>query len=94
MRERLFDIVIVDAKLPYKGAGMGGLILAEELGDVLGMQAILLMSQYDVRGEVAHFNPHFTFLPKPRDPSGLITWAEKELLSESRILLSDSMDSW
>lgn len=87
VRERLFDIVIVDAKLPYKGAGMGGLILAEELGSVLGVQAILLMSQFDVRGEVSHFNPNFTFLPKPRPGKRLGAWAEKELLSKMKSLV-------
>ncbi|NOU08702.1 MAG: response regulator [Nitrospira sp.] len=87
VRERLFDMVIVDASLRYKGAGMGGLLLAEELGTVLGTQAILLMSQFDVRGEVSHFNPNFTFLPKPRDGSGLTVWAEKELLARVKSLV-------
>lgn len=87
VRERLFDMVIVDAKLSYKGAGMGGLILAEELGSVLGVQAILLMSQFDVRGEVSHFNPNFTFLPKPRDGNSLRAWAEKELLAKVKSLV-------
>lgn len=89
VRERLFDMVIVDAKLTYKGTMMGGLILAEELGTVLGTQAILLMSQFDVRGKVTHFNPNFTFLSKPKDDSdsGLTAWTEKELLTRVKTLV-------
>lgn len=87
VRERLFDMVIVDAKLPYRGTQMGGIILAEELGTVFGTQAILLMSQFNVRGKVAHFNPNFTFLPKPRGGTGLTAWAEKELLTRIKDLV-------
>jgi len=87
VRERMFDLVIVDAKIPYKGAMLGGLILSEEIAQVLGVQSILLMSQFDVRGEVAHFNPQFTFLSKPRDGLSLVTWAEKELLPRVQSLV-------
>ncbi|WP_164021904.1 response regulator [Pyxidicoccus trucidator] len=59
VRNTLFDIVIVDAKNSYKGAPLGGLILADEIGAILGKGSVLLMSQYNVREEVRHFNPEF-----------------------------------
>jgi CheY-like chemotaxis protein len=82
VQERMFDLVLIDAKIPYKGAMLGGLILAEEVGRVLGMQSVMLMSQYDVRGEVAHFNPIITFLSKPPIGRNLITWVEKDLVEK------------
>jgi CheY-like chemotaxis protein len=83
-RERLFDVVVIDAKLYYKGAAFGGLILADEIALILGVGAVLLMSQYDVRGEVAHFNPRYTFVSKPRDARNLVEWAERELLLRAK----------
>ncbi len=87
VHDRMFDLVIIDAKIPYKGAMLGGLILAEEVGRVLGMQSVMLMSQYDVRGEVAHFNPNITFLSKPPIGRNLIAWAEKDLLEKMQGLV-------
>lgn len=87
VRDRLFDMVIVDASMFYKGAMMGGLLLAEEFGTVLGTQAILLMSQLDVREKVSNFNSNFTFLPKPRDVGALTPWVEKELLTKVKSLV-------
>lgn len=87
VHERMFDLVLIDAKIPYKGAMLGGLILAEEVGRVLGMQSVMLMSQYDVRGEVAHFNPNVTFLSKPPLGRDLYAWVEKDLLDKIRGLV-------
>jgi len=86
-RDELFDMVIIDAKIPYKSAALGGLLLAEELSQVVGMHSILLMSQYDVRGEVSHFNPSFTFMPKPQHGHQLVTWVERELLTKIQSLM-------
>jgi CheY-like chemotaxis protein len=79
---RLFDVVIIDAKIPYKGAPLGGLLLADEVGTVLGIGSIILMSQYDVKGEVAAFNPTYTFIPKPRPGMSLFSWIEKDLMTK------------
>jgi CheY-like chemotaxis protein len=87
VRERLFDVVVVDAKIPHRGAGLGGLILAEEVSAILGINAVLLMSQYDIRGEVAHYNPEFTFLPKPAATGDLREWVENDLLGRMRSLV-------
>jgi len=87
VRDRLFDVVVVDAKIPHHGAGLGGLILAEEVGAIMGINAVLLMSQYDIRGEVAHHNPAFTFLPKPSAVDNLDSlreWVENDLLGRMR----------
>jgi CheY-like chemotaxis protein len=88
-RHRLFDIAIIDAKIPYKQSQMGGLLLAEEIGRILGSQAVLLMSQYEVKEQVSHFNSTFRFLPKPRGDQSLVTWAEKVLLEKVKALVRE-----
>lgn len=85
---RLFDIALIDAKIPYKGAALGGLILADEIGSVLGTDSVVLMSQYDVQSEVGYFNPQYTFLPKPKGSQGLLDWVEKDLFRKVRLLVA------
>jgi CheY-like chemotaxis protein len=87
VRDTLFDVVIVDAKNGYKGAPLGGLILAEEVSAILGLGSVLLMSQYDVRDEVRHYNPTFTFIPKPRNGNDLLAWVKKDLLAKVRAMV-------
>lgn len=87
VRDRLFDVVVVDAKIPYKGAGFGGLILADEVARHLGPNSVLLMSQYDVRRQVAGFNPSFSFISKPPAGEPMVRWVERDLLVKLRGLL-------
>ena len=82
VKHHLFDIVIVDAKITYKGAPLGGLLLAEEIDAVLGISSIILMSRYDVREEVRRYDAAFTFMPKPRDGANLLNWVKKELANK------------
>lgn len=82
VERHLFDVVIVDAKITYKGAPFGGLLLAEEISTVVGIGSIILMSQFDMREEVRRFDAAFTFLSKPRDGSDLLGWVKKDLNSK------------
>ncbi|MBN2449216.1 MAG: response regulator [Lentisphaeria bacterium] len=79
VQKRLFDIVLVDAKIPYKGAQYGGLILAEGISTILGLEAVLLMSQHDVRDDVRALNKPYHFLPKPRG-GDFLEWVKGVLL--------------
>jgi len=88
VRDRLFDAVIVDAKIPYRGAGLGGLILADEIGAKLGLDSVILMSQYDVRAEVAQLDSNLTFLSKPKGNTSFSEWVQKDLLAKIRRLLA------
>ena len=78
-QKRLFDIVLVDAKIPYKSAAFGGLILADEISDIIGIEAVLLMSQYDVRDDVRTLNKPHHFLPKP-EGGRFFDWVKNVLL--------------
>lgn len=85
-RQHMYDIVIVDAKIPYKGASLGGLILAEEVSRILGVGSIVMMSQFNVRQKVVSFNSEFAFLPKP-DGGALSEWVENILLKKIEALV-------
>ncbi len=87
VKNRLYDVVIVDAKMTYKRAQKGGLLLAEELAQILGTDSLILMSQYEVRDEVLELNPHFTFLPKPKGDQSFSEWIEKKLMAGIQRLL-------
>jgi len=45
-RRQLFDILVIDAKLPYRGDDMGGLRLADDLRPRYGANSILAISQF------------------------------------------------
>jgi len=81
-QDQLFDIVFVDAKMPYKDAALGGLIVAEELIRLLGRNSVILMSQYDVRDWLATCNLDCAFVPKPEGLTDLEAWLEEELMPE------------
>jgi CheY-like chemotaxis protein len=85
--QRLFDVVIIDAKMTYRGAPLGGLLLADEISRTLGIGSVLLMSQYDVREEVRFFNPKTTFLSKPRDGVKIESWVTCDLMNKIRALV-------
>jgi CheY-like chemotaxis protein len=86
--DRLFDIVLVDAKMPYKDAGLGGLLVSDEIRSVLGIGSIILMSQYSVRERVAGFNPDYAFLPKPESGTELVEWAQRDLMEQVGEMIS------
>ncbi len=86
-QHRLFDMAIIDAKIPYRQAPLGGLLLAEDIGRILGSHSVLLMSQYDLRGQVSQFNSNFRFLAKPRPEQSIVLWAEKVLLEKVKSMV-------
>ncbi len=87
VRHRLFDMAIIDAQIPYKQASLGGLLLAEEVGRILGSQAVLLISQHEIKERVSQFNSSFRFLSKPRPDQSIVSWAEKVLLEKVKSLV-------
>lgn len=85
--DQLFDIVLVDAKITYKGAPLGGLILADEVAGILGVETVLLMSQFDVQQQVAGVNSQLAFLPKPRNGESPLNWAKVDLMRKVKSLV-------
>lgn len=68
-RERLFDLVVIDAKLEYRGDGLGGLRLAEDLHQRYGDSSEVIVSQYITRELMEACGSHFEFLDKGSVPS-------------------------
>ena len=62
---RLYDIVICDAKLPYKNSTLGGLILAAELAQRYGKDSVLVISQYIDENDAITQSINLPFLKKP-----------------------------
>jgi len=82
VRDQLFDVVLIDSKMIYKRARKGGLLLAEEVGGLLGTDSVILMSQFEVREEVLELNPKSTFLAKPKGDKSPHDWVTKDLLGQ------------
>ena len=66
---RLYDIVICDAKLPYKNSTLGGLILATELAQRYGKDSVLVISQYIEENDAITQSISLPFLKKPESIS-------------------------
>lgn len=64
-RRRLYDLVICDAKLPYRNSALGGLILAEELARRFGKDSVLVISQYIEENDLITQSIGLPFLKKP-----------------------------
>jgi CheY-like chemotaxis protein len=75
--KQLFDLVIIDAKLDYKGMEFGGLRLADELRSRYGSQSILVMSRFITRSMMQLYQSPHEFLEKP--DSGSINSFSNEL---------------
>jgi CheY-like chemotaxis protein len=83
VEETLFDAVLCDAKMPFRGALFGGVLLAEEIADVLGFHSVLLMSQYVDVENVRQFGSQLTFMKKP-DPAATLQWMRESLPAQVR----------
>jgi len=77
--KQLFDVIIVDAKLDYKGMEFGGLRLADELRNRYGSQSILVISRFITRSMMQLYQSPHEFLEKP-DSSSISTFS-KEICS-------------
>jgi CheY-like chemotaxis protein len=63
--KQLFDVIIVDAKLDYKGMEFGGLRLADELRPRYGVHSILIISRFITRSMMQLYQSPHEFLAKP-----------------------------
>lgn len=61
---QLFDVLVIDAKLEYRGFEFGGLRLADDLADRYGRHSIVVISRY-ITSTMAQMNElHAEFLEK------------------------------
>lgn len=60
----LFDVIILDARLPYRGEQYGGLQLADDLRSRYGKNSILVMSQFIKLSEIAIHQADYEFIDK------------------------------
>lgn len=68
-QRQLFDALVIDAKLDYRGEGFGGFRLAEDLRARYGANSILIISQYITKDLMEECGSHFEFLDKGSVPS-------------------------
>lgn len=69
----LYDIVICDAKMPYKHSNFGGLILADELSQRFGKDSVLVFSQFIENTDIISQSINLPFLKKP-DSTSVVEW--------------------
>jgi CheY-like chemotaxis protein len=74
--KQLFDVVIIDAKLDYKGMEFGGLRLADELRPRYGSESILVVSRFITRSMMQLYQSPHEFLEKP-DSSSINTFSKE-----------------
>jgi CheY-like chemotaxis protein len=74
--KQLFDVVIVDAKLDFKGMEFGGLRLSDELRPRYGAQSILVISRFITRSMMQLYQSPHEFLEKP-DSSRIDTFCRE-----------------
>jgi CheY-like chemotaxis protein len=74
----LYDIIICDAKLPYKHSNLGGLILADELSLRFGKDSVLVISQFMDNADLITQSIGLPFLKKP-DAVTISDWFGKVL---------------
>jgi CheY-like chemotaxis protein len=87
--ETMYDIIICDAKITYKGSDFGGLILAEELSISCGVNAILVVSQFVDADYVRNYSGTLHFLKKPKNSEigEVKKWFEHDLHIRIKSLL-------
>ena len=73
---QLFDAVVIDAKLQYRGAHFGGLWLADELRPRYGANSLLIVSQY-IDAETMHRYGHSHRYLSKSSRSSLILFIEE-----------------
>ncbi|EKD73841.1 MAG: hypothetical protein ACD_45C00175G0001 [uncultured bacterium] len=71
--KNLYDIVICDAKMPYKHSNFGGLILADELSLRFGNDGVLVISQFIENTDIISQSINLPFLKKP-DNTSIAEW--------------------
>lgn len=65
-KSQLFDVLVIDAKLDYRGVEFGGLRLADDLRPRYGANSILVVSQFITRDLLNNHGLDFEFLDKHR----------------------------
>jgi CheY-like chemotaxis protein len=83
----LFDILVIDAKIDYRGTMHGGLLLANELVPRYGAHSIIVTSQYVTSLQLELFGLSLPFIMKPRR-GGVAHYAE-QIASCAKDLVSD-----
>ena len=81
VQKTLFDIAICDAKMPYKGSPLGGILLAEELSIKLGRYSVLIVSQIVNENSIREINSDLPFIKKPMNANPN-EWFTKTLISK------------
>ena len=64
---QLFDVVVVDAKLDYRGVEFGGLRLADDLRTRYGTSAILVISRFITSDLMQEHGHDYDFMEKTND---------------------------
>jgi CheY-like chemotaxis protein len=64
---QLFDLVVIDAKLAYRGLEFGGLRLADDLRPRYGKNSILVISRFITAELVKESEPDYDFMEKHDD---------------------------
>jgi CheY-like chemotaxis protein len=75
----LYDMVVCDAKMPYKGSPLGGVVLGQELSLRLGADSVLLISRVVDSVTVRTISTDLPFLHKSGS-SRYEDWLQKALL--------------
>jgi CheY-like chemotaxis protein len=68
--KQLFDLIVIDAKLEYKGYELGGLRLADDLHPRYGSNSILIISRYITQSVLQLYEYNYEFLEKPSGGEG------------------------
>lgn len=72
----LFDILVIDAKIDYRGTMHGGLLLAHELVPRYGAHSIIVTSQYVTSLQLELFGLSVPFIMKPQR-GGVASYADQ-----------------
>jgi CheY-like chemotaxis protein len=67
---QLFDLVVIDAKLGYRGVEFGGLRLADDLRPRYGSSSILVISRFITAEVVREREAEYEFMEKHNDSNG------------------------
>jgi hypothetical protein len=82
---QLFDIIVIDAKLEYRGVEFGGIRLAEDLRWRYGRNSIIVISQYITSELMVNHGSNFEFVDKQNSGEGFAkSLAAKILMLRNR----------
>ena len=68
--KQLFDLIVIDAKLDYRGIEFGGLRLADDLKLRYGANSILIISRYITQAMMQEYESYHEFMAKPSGSQG------------------------